>query len=177
MCIRTPNAKRTYPCPARMSSSLPFLQMVGYIERTLLQSQVRVSALKMKRRRDLSIFEHKRCFNQTCHPGRYIQMAHIRFYRTQGTRVRRVLAASIHLFERSHLYWISDDRSRSMCLDIPNRFWLDTRQSERLGYHLCLSLHSRCCIAYLRRAIVINSRSFNDGPNSVTCGQSIFQTF
>src|ERR1044072_2071011 len=84
------DAKRTNACPARRAVDGPLGKFRVHIERTVLKIYRRVWLLKMKDRRNLSVFECEDCLDYPRATGRRIRVPDAGFYRANRTELFRL---------------------------------------------------------------------------------------
>ena len=144
----------------------PRLQLRHHAQPVLLEVDDRTRRVEVQRRRDLSMFQGERGFDQSRDSRSRLEMSDVGFDGADEQWLVSSAAVGEHGAERLRLLWIADGGAWSVRFDVLHVAGVDARTRQRVAQHLRLRLRARNRHA-VRASVLIDRRTANDGVHRI----------
>ena len=159
--------------PGAQDLALPIRQPVIDNEGRGGKINGRIGGFIAQRRRQLPVVQRQRHLDQRGHPRRRVQMPDVGLDRADAASADRLGRFAEGRGQRRHLDRVAQIGAGAVAFDVGNLVRGDAGHRLRLGNGLGLAIDRRGQIAGFGRAIVVDRRTLDDGPDMITVAQGI----
>jgi hypothetical protein len=174
--VRAAHAQRVHPGAARTHPARPVGQLVVHPEGAALEINRRVRYLEVEAGRHLAVVQRERRLDQACDACGGVEMADVRLDAADPRKALGVGRAPEGLGQGGHLDGVAQIGPGPVAFDVIHRFRRGARHRQRSRDAGGLTLDRGGKIARFCRAVVVDRRPFDDGPDVVAVGQGIIQS-
>ena len=171
------DAEGTHASPQRRSVRLPFPQLGIDEHRAGGEIDFGVRVTIVDGRRDRPIFQHQHRLDETGDAGGRVQVADVRFDRTDGAKLLLVRGHAEGAGDTGDFDRVAEMGSGAVRLDVADGFRIDVRQQLRHSDRFGLTLDAWGGVPDLERPIVVDRRTTDDRTDAVARRQGIFEPF
>ena len=173
MRIGPADAERVDRRAARCGRRRPVIEPVIHTEGRAFEGDRRVRRFIAQRGRDLLVVQRQRSLGQPRHARRSVEMADVGLDGADAAEILGLRLCPVGLCQGGHLDRVAQIGAGAVAFDHADALRRHARIIERAGDGCCLPVDRRGQIARLGRAVVVDRRAFDNGPDGIAIGDGI----